>query len=190
METLLGSKGKELPILVVVKGGTQVDEALEVGIEASASDLISSRLGDRRLAEAREQRTDQQDRSPKLTTLCEKLFRVGEVQIDVISLEAVGILTLLRHLDAQIHHETDEIHHVQDIRDVGDADFLIGEQSCGDDLQSFVLSSLRDEGSPHLPTALYDKCAHDTYRLFFLFLLPPLFPRPRLLFFRLLLLLF
>ena len=187
METLLGTEGEELRILVVVKGGPQVDESLEVGIEASASDLISSRLGDRRLAEAREQRTYQQDRSPQLATLCEKLLRVGEVKIDVISLEAVGVLTLLRHFDAQIHHQTDEIHHVQDIRDVGDADLLVGEQSGGDDLESFVLSSLWDEGSPHLPTALYDKCTHDTYRLFFLFLLPPLFPRPRLLFFRLLL---
>ena len=32
METLLGTEGEELRILVVVKGGSQIDEPLEVGI--------------------------------------------------------------------------------------------------------------------------------------------------------------
>jgi hypothetical protein len=61
------------------------------------------------------------------------------------------------NLDAHSLKQKDEILDVQNLRDIGYPDLLLGKENCADYLQGLVLRSLRSDCTAELMPALYDK---------------------------------
>ena len=129
--------------VVVGEVRSQVLDADEVGIQSPASYLVAARFGNQGFAEACHHRSHQHDGAAQAGTPFQELVAFQVVEIYVCGAEAVGVDAFLRHLDAHVPHQLDEVVHVQDVRDVVYG-HLFGSEQCGaDDLQYLVLRSLR-----------------------------------------------
>ena len=106
--------------------GSQFLESEEVGVQASATNLVATGFGDNCLAHTCQQRTNHHDGATQLCTFVHKLVALQEVQVQLISLEGVSAGRSVCHLYANLLQELDEIIDVTDIGDIADGDGFAG----------------------------------------------------------------
>ena len=75
----------------------------------------------------------------------------------MLSLETIGVVSLMLDDDPHIAEQMDEVVHVQDIRDVLDDNLIGCQQGCTDDFQLFVFSSLWYDFTVQAVVSFYDK---------------------------------
>ena len=142
------------------KLGTQVLESQEVSIQTTATNLVTTRLGNRSLATTPQQRTNHEHTATKRRTLLDKLQAIEIVKLQLIALESIVVATILGHLDTDFLQQLNEVVDIEDVRHILDAHWLLGEDGGTDDLQRLVLGTLWGDGSLERMTALYDERLH------------------------------
>ena len=161
---LAGGNLVDIPLVDVLEACSEVFESQEVGVQAAPSYLVAPRLGDHGLAEARQQRTDEQHAAPQGGTLAHKLVALQVVQVGLVGLEHILAVTEPGHFHANIPDQLYEIVHVANVGDIADANLLAGKQGGTDYLQGLVFGSLRNDGAAQRVSAFYDKCCHNAVR--------------------------
>ena len=116
-----------------------------MGVEPSASDLVAPGFGDVPHAEAREHRADEHDRTAQTGASFAVVFGADVVEVDLPGPEGIGVVGELFDLDAHAAQELDELHDIEDLGDVAYDDPFGCQQRGAEDLQSFVLGSLRGD---------------------------------------------
>ena len=165
---LLGLNPIHIALLIMHKAGTQILESQEMGIKTATTNLVATRLGDGSLATSAKQRSKHEHTATKRRTLLDELQTVEIFQVQLITLECIVMTTVLGNLDTNFLEQLDEVVHVQDVRHIGDAHWLIGKDGGTDHFQRLVLGSLWRDGTLERMTALYDERLH---RLLYLYLI-------------------
>ena len=144
---VVGLDAIEMALGVVGELGAEALESDEVGVETATADLVTTGLGQEGMPEARDERTEEHDRTAQrlASTQVVVAFEVGDV--DVVGAEAER--AAVEMMDDDTHHaqELDEVEGVEDLGDVGDGDFLAGEEHCTKHFEGFVLGALGLDGA-------------------------------------------
>ena len=134
-------------------------ESEEMGVEPASADLVAARLGDVSLAEPRQHRADQHNRTPQSRAALAVIVRFEVFEINVAGAERVGVLRELLHLHAHAAEQFDELHHIENPGDVPDDDPLGRQQRGAEYLQRFVFGSLgRDFAPQSVATFDFENC--------------------------------
>ena len=128
-----------------------------MGVQTSATNLVATRLGDDGLAEASEQRTDEQHRAAQRGTLAYKRVALQIVQVQVLGAERVVVGRILLHVHPHVLQQADEVVHVQNVGHVLDVYLIVGEQTGTDHLQGLILGALWCDGSFEQLASFYDE---------------------------------
>ena len=128
--------------------------------ETPAADLVAARLGEEGAAEAREERSDDEDRAAQAGAFRDEVGAVDVELVDVVRREGVLPFGAALHAHAHPAQQVDQVLDVQDLRDVGDGDRLGGEEDGADHLQGFVLGALGMDLAAEAVSAFDDKTAH------------------------------
>lgn len=146
--------------VVVGEGGTEVEHALEMGIQTAAAYLVPPRLGIDDLAETRQKRSDEHDRATQFGAFLKKEFAFQIVGIQFFGAKSILAFLQARDLHADGLEEVNQVIDIEDVGDVADNDLLAGEQSGTEDLQRLVFRPLRGDAAVEFVTSFYDKCGH------------------------------
>ncbi len=147
----------DLSIRRITKTSSQLLNTDKVSIQTTSPDLIPPRLWDQRLAETGHQRTDNHHRPAQRTALAQKLVRLKIIQIDSIGLENICIGRRMFHLHLHVAQKLYQVIHIQDVRYIMDCHFFRRKQSRTNNLQSFILCTLRNNLTGQPVAAFYDK---------------------------------
>ena len=131
-----------------------------MGIHPAAAYLVASRLREINLAETGQKRTCDHDRASELATSLDKVLAADIILVDVVCLEGIGPLGVSRDLDSHRAEKLDEIHYVEDFRDIVYSDRFIGKEYGVQHLQCLILCSLRGDFSGKTVSSFYYKLAH------------------------------
>ena len=145
---------------VILEFGTQLFETDKVGIQSTASDLVSPWCGDVAFAEACERWTNYHHASTQPTA---KLLEFGpqeELDINGFGGEAERTLAQFLHHHAHVPQQVDQLVHVHDVRHVMDRDRLCGEQHSAEYLQRLVLGALRNHFALQATTSFDLETSH------------------------------
>ena len=142
-----------------------------MGVETTASYLVTAWLCHCGTTKSAEQWTYHQHRTAKSGTLHHKPITVEILQIEIGRLERIFSFTKLSDLHTYIYEQLNEIIDIEDIRNVVYRNLIISEQCGTYYLQGFILCALWSNGSAQRMTAFNDKCIHDDYFFFFFLLL-------------------
>jgi len=144
-------------VVVVTEGSTEVDHALEMGVETSTADLIASGLGIGDLPQSCQEGSDEHDRSTQFVAFLQEIGAAQIVLVELVCRE--GILAPGDMIDSDAHR-SDEVDEVVDIEDVGqvvDDNRLSCEEHGAEHLQRLVLRALGRDTTVQLMSTFYDK---------------------------------
>ena len=118
-----------------------------MGVETSTTDLVTTGLGQQGMAEARDEWTEEHDRTAQRHTATQIVvaFEVGN--IDVVGAESERAAFEVMYDNTHLAQELDEVEGVEDLGDVGDGDFLAGEEHGTEHFEGFVLGTLGPDGA-------------------------------------------
>ena len=133
----------DAPQLVITEVSSQILNPHKVGVQTTATNLVSARLRNQRLPETCHHRTDQHHRPPKARTLLQELITLQISQIDVLRLKTVGINAFLCNRYSHLPHKLNQIVDIQNVRYIVHRHFLSSQQRGTDNLQNFVFGPLR-----------------------------------------------
>src|SRR5690606_35974711 len=80
--------------------------------------------------------------------------------VDVASREPIRLWSQLFYFASKVAYQFNELINIADIRNVVYGYGFVCEQHCADDLERFVLCSLRHDLTGKLPATLYSECCH------------------------------
>ena len=103
-----------------------------MGVKPTASDLVTTRLGDYRLSKSGEQGADDHDGTPKGCTLSHEVVRLDVSEIDPIGAESVGALVEPFYIYTHLLQQPYQVVDIQDVGNIFNYDLFTGEQ-CGAD---------------------------------------------------------
>ena len=129
---------------IVLKRSAKADHAVQVRVNPAAADLIAARLGEEGAAETAEERAGQHDGAAQGRALAHELQAAHVLGIHLVRLEDVLASGEPADLYAHAFEHCDQVLDIEYLGDIGDPDFLRGQEDGADDLQGFVLGSLRD----------------------------------------------
>ena len=126
--TMGGLDAIEVAFGVVGELGAESLEADEVGVETSTTDLVTTGLGQQGMSEARDKRTEEHYRTTQRHTATQIVVAFEVSHIDVVGAEAERAAFEVMYDDTHLAQELDEVEGVENLGDVGDGDFLTGEE--------------------------------------------------------------
>ena len=156
----------DVVFIVVYEVGSEIFETQEMRVETATSNLVATGLCYRGLAEATQQRTDHQHGATQRRAFVNEVAAVEKIEVDVVGLKRIVVGIVTRHLHTNVAQQLDEVVDIEDVRYIGDAHRVAGEQCGTDHLQRLVLGTLRCDGSLQGVTTLNDKRCHDLPLLF------------------------
>ena len=144
-----------LSFCVVLLGCTQVHETENVCIHASAADLVSTRLWEVCPSKTGKERTYHHHRTAKFCTSCHEIHTHDVISIDLVSLECISALLMTGHLHTHTLKKQNKISHIQNLRNIGNRNLLLGQKHCTDNLQRLILRSLWSDFTTKLMSSFY-----------------------------------
>ena len=129
-------------MLVIGKFSPQINHTLDVGVHPAPSYFVASRLREKGVAETGQKRPHHHHGSPQTGTFAYKFLAVYIVFIQIGSLEDEGSLFKPLHLHSYVLKQKYEVLYIQDFRNIGDFNFLVGQEYGTDYFQGLILRSL------------------------------------------------
>ena len=114
----------------VVELGAQFLNADEVGVEASATNLIASRLCHAGLVESGQQRSEHEDAATQGLASLHELLAAQVFHVKAVGLELPSVIAEVGDTNAHLAEEVDEVVDVEDVGHIPDDDRL-GRQQDG-----------------------------------------------------------
>ena len=99
-----------------------------MGVETSATDLISAGLGDAGLVEACQEGTHDEDAAPQCGTALHEFLTAQIFHVELVGLELPCVVAQLGDPYAHAAQQVDEVVDIKDVGHVADDDRLGGEQ--------------------------------------------------------------
>ena len=137
----------EVALGVVGELSAEALEADEVGVETATTNLVTTGLGQQGMAETRDERAKEHDRAAQRHAATQVVVTFEVSHIDVVGAEAERAAFEVMNDDTHLAQEFDEVEGVEDLGDVGDGDFLAGEEHGTKHFEGFVLGSLGLDGA-------------------------------------------
>ena len=133
-----------------------------MGVNPAAADAVSSRLGKPGLPESCQNRSCQHYRTPQRSAFADKFIALDIGCVDVVGPEAEIPPGMPCHSDTHTFEKANEVHYVQDFRNVGDSHLILGEKSRTNDLECLILGTLRRDFSAEPMSSLdYESVVHE-----------------------------
>ena len=134
-------------------------------VKPSASDFIAARFGESRLTPSCRHGTEQEHGASEAGAVVKILFACQIVLVEGFRTEGIVSFAMVRHRHSHFSEQINEVVDVQDVGNVCHSHLLCGQQGGADDLQSFVLGSLRSDFSFEAVSAFDDEGTHVFQRL-------------------------
>ena len=141
----------------VVELGAQFLNAEEVGVEASATNLIATRLCYTGLVETGQQRTEYEDAATQGLASLHEFLTAQVFHIETVGLELPSMVAEVGDTNAHLAQQVDEVVDIENVGHIPDDDRLGREQDGRNDLECFVLGSLRSNLAMQFVSAFDDK---------------------------------
>ena len=144
-------------VRIVGAGGAELHEAGDMGIHPAAAYLVSSRLGEIRLAETGEHRAGYHHRAAQLRTASHEIRAAYVHLVDMSCHKDIFAFRRAAHCHAHSLEQVDEVEYVGNLRDVRNPYRLRSEERRTDHLERLVLGSLGLYLPAETVSSLYDE---------------------------------
>ena len=159
--TIGGLDAIEVALGVVGEVGAEALEADEVGVETATAYLVTTGLGQQGVAETCDERAKKHHRAAQRGAAKQVIVALEVGNIDVVGTEAERSFVEMMDDDTHLAQQLDEVEGVEDLGDVGDGDFLAGEQHGTKHLEGLVLGSLGLDGATQPVATFDDEACHN-----------------------------